>query len=383
MLLKNVHIIGAPGLQHIHIQSGKIKAVIDAADESAGPSLSFENAMAFPGLINSHDHLDFNCFPQIGNRIYNNYTEWSRDIKKHNQQEIDAVLKIPVRLRTQWGLYKNLLNGVTTVVNHGEHLKIAENLIGVFQDCYSLHSIHFENNWKYQLNRIFKKRWSFVIHVGEGTDKSSGDEIDTLTKWNLFRRKLVGVHGVAMKNSQARRFHAMVWCPVSNYFLLNATADVSLLKKHTQVVFGTDSTLSAGWNIWDHFRAARKTAMLTDKELFDAGTSTAAMVWDLNKGIIRAGKDADIVVVRSAPGKSEMDNFYALNPDDILLVMHRGIIRLFDESLSDQLKGISFDTGKFSRVIINGKVKFIEGDLSGLVTEIKEFKADVSFPFDW
>jgi len=380
MLLKNVHIVGAPAPQHIHIQNGKIKAVADADGDQATSSLSFENAIAFPGLINSHDHLDFNLFPQIGNHIYNNYTEWSRDIRKNNQPDIDAVLKIPIKLRTQWGLYKNLLNGVTTVVNHGEHLKIDEKLLNVFQDCYSLHSIHFENNWKYQLNGLFKKKSSFVIHVGEGTDKASGKEIDTLIKWNLFKRKLVGVHAVAMNATQAGRFHAVVWCPVSNYFLLDATTDVSLLKKYTRIIFGTDSTLTSGWNIWEHLRMARKTAMLSDNELLDSITAAAATVWGLNKGTIETGKDADIVIAKNNGDDKTLDTFYSLNPEDILLVMQRGNIRLFDESLYDQLKSASFDTDGFGKVSINDHVKFVEGDLPALIGEIKKYKADISFP---
>lgn len=380
MLLKNVHIIGAPGRLHIHIRGGKIKAVTNAVDDHRGPILSFENAIAFPGLINSHDHLDFNLYSQTGNRIYNNYTEWSRDIRKNNQPEIDAVLKIPAKLRTQWGIYKNLLNGVTTVVNHGEHLDIKDNLISVFQDCYSLHSIHFENNWKYQLNGPFKKKGSFVIHVGEGTDKTSGKEIDTLTKWNLFRRKLVGVHGVAMNARQAGRFHAVVWCPASNYFLLNATADVSVLKEYTQIIFGTDSTLTSAWNIWEHLRLARKTGMLPDDELLNSVTSGAANVWGLNKGSFDIGKDADIVIAKRNGNATSLDAFYALNPEDILLLTQGGNIRLFDESIYDQLAAESFNEDKFSKISINGHVKFIEGDLPALMKDIKKYKADVVFP---
>jgi len=380
MLLKNVHIVGGSAPQHIHIQNGKIKTAADAADDSVTSSLSFENAIAFPGLINSHDHLDFNLFPQTGNRIYNNYTEWSRDIRKNNQSDIDAVLKIPVKLRTQWGIYKNLLNGVTTVVNHGEHLKIHDNLVSVFQDCYSLHSIHFENNWKYQLNGLFRKKGSFVIHVGEGTDKASGKEIDTLIKWNLFKRKLVGVHGVAMNATQAGRFHAVVWCPVSNYFLLNATTDVSLLKKYTRIIFGTDSTLTSGWNIWEHLRMARQTAMLSDSELLNSITATAATVWGLNKGVIETGKDADIVIAKRNADATELDAFYSLNPEDILLVVQRGNIRLFDESLYDQLKSASFSIDTFSKISINEHIKFIEGDLPALMEEIRKYKTDIVFP---
>ena len=54
--------------------------------------------LLFPGLINSHDHLDFNLFPQTGNRIYNNYTEWGKDIQYQNKETINAVLKIPQQI---------------------------------------------------------------------------------------------------------------------------------------------------------------------------------------------------------------------------------------------------------------------------------------------
>ena len=111
---------------------------------SGETTINFENAIAFPGLINSHDHLDFNLFPQTGNRIYNNYTEWGKDIHDQNKETINAVLKIPQHTRTQWGLYKNLFNGITTVVNHGEKLNIGNNLINVIQNNYCLHSIQFE-----------------------------------------------------------------------------------------------------------------------------------------------------------------------------------------------------------------------------------------------
>ena len=104
----------------------------------------FKQAVAFPGLINSHDHLDFNLFPQLGNRIYNNYREWGRDIHNANKAEISGVLRIPAPLRTQWGIYKNLLNGITTVVNHGKPLAIRDPLITVYQRSRSLHSPAFE-----------------------------------------------------------------------------------------------------------------------------------------------------------------------------------------------------------------------------------------------
>src|ERR1700687_5748524 len=148
MLLCNLHIIGKKGLRDIRVIEGKITAVTEGGKYSINSKenetqIEFADVIAFPGLINSHDHLDFNLFPQTGNRIYNNYTEWGKDIHVKNKQTIDAVLKIPQHLRTQWGLYKNLLNGVTTVVNHGEKLNIKSSLINVIQSVNCLHSTQF------------------------------------------------------------------------------------------------------------------------------------------------------------------------------------------------------------------------------------------------
>src|SRR6185503_5150106 len=156
MWLNNVNIIGSEGLQNIQIADGKVKCV--TTEKNLAPrceeiKIEFENAIAFPGLINSHDHLDFNLFPQTGNRIYNNYIEWGKDIHDQNKETINGVLKIPQQTRNQYGLYKNLLNGITTVVNHGKKLDIRNALINVVQNNYCLHSIEFERNWKLKLNR--------------------------------------------------------------------------------------------------------------------------------------------------------------------------------------------------------------------------------------
>jgi cytosine/adenosine deaminase-related metal-dependent hydrolase len=381
MIISNVYIIGEEGLKDISIEEGMINRVAAHQTKFLSSIILPHNSIAFPGLINSHDHLDFNLFPPTGNRIYNNYTEWAKDINEHNKSSFEAVLKIPRSLRTRYGMYKNLLNGFTSVVNHGEHLDINEELLTVLQDNYSLHSTHFENNWKYKLNRLFKKKGAFVIHVGEGTDKASCREIDKLAKWNLFNRKIIAIHGVAMNAAQAAQFHAVVWCPASNFFLLNCTAPVDRLKKITNIVFGTDSTLTAPWNLWEQLRQARKTGLLSDTELLQSATTTAATVWELNSGTIAEGKIADIIVAKKKDGLNEMDNFYALNPEDILLVIHKGDIRLFDESIKDLLKDSKPDVKNFSVIFINGVVKYVQGDLPQLTNDIKQYYTDASFPF--
>ena len=73
-----------------------------------------------------------------------------------------------------------------------------------------------------------------MIHTGEGTDEKAEDEIDELLKWNFLKRKLVGIHAVAMNTYQAKKFKAIVWCPESNKFLFNSASKSWLTDSHAK-----------------------------------------------------------------------------------------------------------------------------------------------------
>ena len=352
MILSNIHMIGK-GIQDVELNIKNL--------DKKKSIIKFTDVIAFPGLINSHDHLDFNLFPTTGNRVYKNYTEWAADVQEHNGETFKEILKIPKALRIQYGLYKNLLNGFTTVVNHGEQIEIENDLINVFQNCHSLHSVLLEKNWKRQLNNPFAKKQPYVIHAGEGTDQQSADEIDELIKWNVFKKELIAVHGVSMNEQQAKNFKALVWCPASNYFLLNDTAKVDRLKQSISIVFGTDSTLSSGWNAWEHIRLARKTGMVTDQELFDMLTINPAKLWGLNN-ILKT----DLVVAQRKNEAGEFGAFFSLNPEDILLIIRNSNIILLDESLSDLI-----NINLFDEVLVGDKFKFIRQGITDTLRQIK------------
>jgi cytosine/adenosine deaminase-related metal-dependent hydrolase len=341
-------------------------------------SLHVDGAISFPGLINSHDHLDFDLFPQLKSRIYTSYTEWGTDIHRQFSKEIADVLKIPQELRIRWGIYKNLLNGITTVVHHGkkldvQHLDGEQDLVTVCQDARSLHSPSGEKLWRLKLLNPFQKGRPVVIHVGEGTTSAAAAEIDELIKGNRFRRELIGIHGIAMNATQAASFQALIWCPDSNLFLYDRTAPIHRLKHHTKILFGTDSTLTASWNLWDHLRLARRQQTLTDTELFDSLTSTPAAIWEL--------KDSASRVIARPPIASETwDAFYSLNPENILLVLHQGNINLFDPELLDQLTSNGIALDDFSRIKVNGQIKYVRGNLPALMEEIRQYHPSVHFP---
>jgi hypothetical protein len=380
MILNNVKLTGTDDPVNIRIDDGKITSISFLLNtyNTETLQLTFSNAIIFPGLINSHDHLDFNLFPQLGNSKYSNYTEWGKYIHQNYKDDIAAVLKIPVLLRSEWGVFKNLLCGVTTVVNHGKPSGLKDAPITVFEETQVLHSVKFEKGWRIKLNNPFKTKFPVAIHVGEGVDWLSSHEIDQLIGWNLLRKKFIGIHAVAMSEKQAKKFEALVWCPQSNYFLLNKTAPVNILQKHTSILFGTDSTLTGAWNIWEHLLLARKTGLLDDETLYQAINQNAAKTWGLNCGEIAAGKDADLVVAKVQHSKTGFNSFFSLGPANLLLVIQRGNIRLFDETLLTQLSAVNLNN--FSKIYLGGVCKYIAGDLPGLMEKIKKYYPKANFP---
>jgi cytosine/adenosine deaminase-related metal-dependent hydrolase len=380
MVLNNIKLPGGEKPAYIRISDGKIAEISPyrITGDSKTRQIKFTGAMAFPGLINSHDHLDFNLFPQLGDRVYTNYTEWGNHIHLHYKNEIAEILKVPAALRYRWGVYKNLLCGVTTVVNHGEPSGLNSDIITVFEQAQSIHSVQFEKNWKQLLNSPLKIKLPVNIHTGEGSDKTSTQEIDQLIKWNLLRRPLIGVHAVAMTEKQAAHFKAIVWCPQSNYFLLNKTARVDILKKQSTLLFGTDSTLTSHWDIWEHLRTAVQTGLIDNETLYQSLNQKPAKIWKLNCGEIAVGKDADIVIAKINKQKNNLDTFFSFSPADLQMVIHKGEIRLFDEKMLPQMGGI--DLTKYSKIYINKEGKYVEGNLPGLIREIKTINPAINFP---
>lgn len=381
MQLRNLHLVDREGPVDLRVEGDRIAQIMDAGGPAVDKGLSFDDALVIPGLINSHDHLDFDLFPAFGSRIYGSYKEWGSDIHEQYGEAIAAVLRVPRELRVRWGLYKNLLGGVTSVVHHGTRLEIAEDLISVLQDAKSLHSLSGEKGWRRKLLFPFRQAWPLVIHIGEGTTPDCSKEIDILLGWNIFKRPLIGVHAIAMSPDQAAGFRALVWCPDSNNFLYGKTADVPLLRERTRWVFGTDSTLTSSWNIWRQLRSARESHVVEDGVLWEMITVEPARLWGLeDRGTIGKGCAADLVIGERPTGTLGWDAVFGLDPERILLVLHRGKMRFFDASLLDQLNDLAYPLGDFHPVRLAGRVKYVQGDLPGLLREIRRYYPDVLFP---
>lgn len=273
--------------------------------------------IAFPGLINSHDHLDFNCYAPTGLPPYADFVGWAVDVQAAREVLV-AVEQIPLSLRRRFGLLKNLLWGVTSVADHGGEPQQSDDPIAVLTPFKDLHSPEFGR----------KRSWlggsgPVVMHLAEGSTAASRRRALRYLRWNLRRRPVAGVHGVSLRGRDFDKLAALIWCPASNLFLFGKTADAAEAARRTTLLFGTDSTLSAPGTLWDHLRTARQT--VEAPKLFSALTGTADQFWKLPAR-------HDFVVARRHR-LDPWDAFFAVTPEDILLVVKNGQPVLADRSL--------------------------------------------------
>jgi len=375
VVLNNVSILNNSGNHFcVSILDGKINSVIAEPVKGSNHShvINFKDALVFPGLFNAHDHLEFNLFPRLRSRYYRDYLEWGNDIQKLYSKEIDAALKIPVELRMKFGMIKNLLNGITTVMHHGnKSIKKSDQIVSVISNYNFLHSVSLERNWRIKLTLMLNKL-PFVIHLGEGVGAAMENEVNKLFKWNLFKREIIAVHGIGLNTNHADKLAALIWCPDSNLFLYNKTANVFELKNRIPVLFGSDSNLTSDPNFWNHIRIARVINALNDEELINSITSLPSELLNIKDiGKIKNGYLADIVVVKKK-SENNYDAFFNINPEDILLIIRSGKIILFDESLEHECAYLNYRKFK-----IRGSIKFTDMEIVAIIKKLEAYKAQL------
>jgi cytosine/adenosine deaminase-related metal-dependent hydrolase len=373
MILRGVEVVG---------ERSPARSVVTTAGRITGDRPPFagervrelDGAIAFPGLVNSHDHLEFDLHPRLGRGPYADYVAWGDDIQRRDAATIASLGRVPRDVRLRWGALRNLLCGVTAVAHHGPARDAARRLPVALLPGTSIHSVGLAPRWRWRLNEPFA-RPPYVLHVGEGTSARASAEVDRLVRWNLLRRPLVGVHAIGMRPEQAAAFRAIVWCPVSNAFLYGAGPDVASLKRRTSILFGTDSTLTGGWNLWDHLRRARASGGLDDAELFEAVTGGAARVWGRGAETLAPGQPADLVVARKK-NDDRHDAFFAVDPEDVLLVLRDGT-----PVLSDAVLGLTSSTGApSSRIRIGERDKLVSEDVPALTDAIVGCGVELNIP---
>lgn len=327
----------------LSIHRGRITA-LDRAGATpparSAEALDLEGFLVLPGLINAHDHLEFDLFPRIGRGVYPNATAWSNDIYRPDECPIRQHLDVPKPLRLFWGGIKNLVSGVTSVSHHNPY---EGDVFGrrfpvrVVRRFGWAHSIDFCPDLTGQFRQT-SSRVPFIIHAAEGTDEKAHSELETLNHAGVLAANTVIVHGVAIASGDLpllkRRGVSLVWCPTSNLFMLGRTLCRDILESDLPIALGTDSALTAEGDLVSEIHVANR--YVSADQIYEMLTRQAAQILRLRdgQGSIRKGGLADLLIVRDrgqTPGEALMD----LHPE---LVLVGGRVRLISLPLADRLR---------------------------------------------
>jgi cytosine/adenosine deaminase-related metal-dependent hydrolase len=324
---------------------------------SPRPILDLTGFLILPGLINAHDHLEFNLFPSLGHGAYPNAKSWAEDIYRPDASPVKEHLALSKRTRLAWGGLKNLLSGVTTVAHHNPFEPTvfdASFPVNVVERFGWAHSLDFSPDLVERF-RTTPEEWPFILHAAEGVDEHARSEISRLDALGVLSERTVLVHAIGLDQPDLhllrQRHSSLVWCPSSNVSTYGHTVAADVLRSGLRVALGTDSALTAHVDLIDEIAIAERTHELSWQELFEMVTRRSACVLRLTdgQGTIRDGGAADLVVVEyqsQSPAKA----LRQLRPE---MVIVRGKIRLVSPRLREAISDL--DDNRWNPISVQGK----------------------------
>lgn len=342
MILRGARVARGPretAALDVHTHGGMIEKL---ASHARGAGIDMSGYLCLPGLINAHDHLEFNLYPRLGKGPHPNMAAWADDIYRPNESPLREQRSVPKRDRLYWGALKNLASGVTTVGHHNAYAR------GVFTSRFPVavadnigwaHSLHFPPDVRSQWRKT-QHGQPFVMHAAESTDGSGEAELSTLDSLGILSSHLVIVHGVDLKPRHWRllreRSASCITCPSSNLFTLGRTLSASAFLSGVPIALGTDSAITAQMDLLDELRTARRLWRLSKARLYAMVTSIPAAILGLRggEGSIKEEGVADLIAVRD----QGLDPASALlEAREIDLVVRRGRVRMVSRRLAERL----------------------------------------------
>lgn len=297
--------------------------------EAAGATVVCSEGVISPGLIDPHQHLQFNSLPVWRHgRSWSNRGGWQRD------DEYDRFTRASSAARSnntgtcrvlKWSEARILAHGGTALVGAPSISGCTTGLVRDLdvrgeaglpdelvtrEDTFPLNgSANDLNNQRMRLMSGTNRVW--VIHVSEGIDLVSRSEFDQLGAAGLHLPNVTVVHGTGLSTEQLARMRAagmtLVWSPRSNVDLYGETAYVTAARAlGVPIALGVDWTPSGSMGPLGELQCADRLNgryydhAFSDRELVVMATLNGARATRLDDtlGRLQDGYRADILVLR-------------------------------------------------------------------------------------
>jgi cytosine/adenosine deaminase-related metal-dependent hydrolase len=336
-------------------------------------------ARLLPGLINAHDHLQFDNFSRTRFRdSHANVAEWIADVTahRHRDSQLVAGISLDVESRLFAGGFKNLLSGVTTVAHHDAYhaaFDAPDFPVRVPRHYGWAHSLGVDGEAGVTASyRATPADWPWIVHAGEGVDDVARGEFTRLEALGCIRENSLLVHALGFDATQMSRLiaagAAVIWCPSSNVYLFGRTLDPLALSLTGRLAIGSDSRLSGARDLLDELRAARDAAPESAPFLETGVTLHNARLLRLeDRGALTCGALADLVVLPSRP-------LADLHRAELRMVMIGGEMRYGDADLAAAL-GPDADC---AAVVVDGTNKVLARRLVGRMAALQWREPGVS-----
>lgn len=385
----------------ILVQDEIIYDIFDAdhhPDKPVDSEVDLEGQIIFPGLINAHDHLIDTSWVGLGDVPVENWYDWDRSMRE--SCEYKMLQRLSVTDLYVVGMYKNIISGVTTVVDHFppevSNTFTAHDLTTLLDHFYLAHSV---SNHQLQWGRNTAEQCNqsrgilpFIIHIGEGSSKELREELEALNRMGALGKNTILVNGAYLQDAElqivANRGASLVWLPNSAKRIFGRQPDIQrIIELGIPITIGTDSSNSGSTNLLSEFKTAMDysrehlSGKLTAKNLVELSTIGAAKIFGIDKlvGSLNPGKRADFIVFENRERVDPFENFINLRPEQFSMVIHKGIMIVGN----DEFRRISsIDFSQYSEVKINGVTKLLLGRPIQLLERIRhKVGKEVVFPF--
>lgn len=333
--------------------------------------------LVMPGLINSHDHLQFSLFPRLANPPYQNYIEWGGDIHSAFPELIALHKSVPRRVRLWWGGIRNLLCGVTTVCHHDPlwpELRQNDFPIQVLQQYGWAHSLALGGDLRAARDAT-PAGCPFIMHACEGVDQQSRMELWRLDRLGLLDADTILVHSLALDSEGAallrQRNTSIIVCPSSNQFLFGAIPRISLLSDIDKLALGSDSPLTATGDLLDEVRFATQACGISPQAVYRMVTTVPAAILRLanSAGSITESGAADLIAVRETE-ESPAGRLQTISMEDIELVMIGGSVQLSSHAMLERISASAKEG--LEPLSINGTTRWLRAPVSRLLEQAEE-----------